>query len=154
MTGDIVGSFDRNGITVGFLVHQGKLTIISFPGAADGTFPRSVNNADEITGSYILPNTSGTPRGFMWKDGNFTTVSFPDSFSTTTAKINDKGVIVGTYIDSDQGQHGFAFVNGTYITIEINGDTTLFGLNNFNNIVGLTEQGADVWFKGFCGGQF
>ena len=153
--GDIVGSFDRNGTTMGFLVHKGKLTIISFPGAVDGTFPRSVNNEDEITGSYIVPNSSGTPHGFMWKDGNFTDISFPDSFSTTTAKINDKGVIVGTYFDTDQGEHGFAFVNRTYITIDRNGpDTLLFGLNNFNNIIGLTEHGADVWFKGFCSAVF
>jgi hypothetical protein len=155
-SGDIVGSFDRNNITVGFLVHKGKLTIISFPGATDGTRPRSVNNEDVITGSYILPNTSGTPRGFMWKDGNFTDIFFPDSFSTTTAKVNDKGVIVGTYFDSDIAEHGFAFVNGTYTTIDrIRTDTILFGLNNFNNIVGVTEnENGDVWFKGFCASQF
>jgi hypothetical protein len=153
--GDIVGSFDRKGATVGFLVHKGKLTIISFPGAVDGTFPRSVNNEDEITGSYIVPNSSGTPHGFMWKAGNFTDISFPDSFSTTTAKINDKGVIVGTYFDTDIAEHGFAFVDSTYITIDRNGpDTLLFGLNNFNNIIGLTENGRDVWFKGFCSAVF
>jgi hypothetical protein len=154
--GDIVGFFDHNNSTAGFLVHQGKLTIISFPGADLGTSPSSVNNEGVVIGSYLATNSGGGQIGFMWKNGNFTNIQFPEAAGTGPAKVNDKGVIVGSYEDTVGFGHGFSFINGTYTTIDRNTtNTILFGLNNFNNIVGVTEnEKGDVWFKGFCSSQF
>jgi hypothetical protein len=64
--GDITGSFNGNGSDFGFLLHQGKLTIISFPGAAGGTFPQSINNQGVIVGTYFLnEQRTASAHGFM-----------------------------------------------------------------------------------------
>ena len=52
--GDIVGVFTSNSVSQGFLLHQGELTIISFPGARGGTSPVSINNAGVIVGTYKI----------------------------------------------------------------------------------------------------
>jgi probable HAF family extracellular repeat protein len=156
--GDIVGGFLPNGVPQGFLLHQGELTIISFPGARGGTSPVSINNAGVIVGTYkIDPGApEGDPlddfQGFMWKDGNFTTIDVPGALDTAPAKINDNGVIVGTYWDSAQGDHGFAFSNGQFFDIELKGpNTQIFALNNFSNVLGVSDAGT---FKGFCSAVF
>jgi hypothetical protein len=77
----------------------------------------------------------------MWQNGNFTNILFPDAAGTQPTKINDKGVIVGDYEDTLGSGHGFSFINGTYTPIDrVTPNTLLLGLNNFNNIVGLTEN--------------
>src|SRR5215467_10536167 len=69
--GDVVGIFQPTPNTNrGFLLHNGKLTVLSFPGAQGGTQPVSINNQGVIVGIYDL--TPADPfRGFMWKAGVF-----------------------------------------------------------------------------------
>jgi hypothetical protein len=152
--GDIVGAFTRNGSNVGFLLHQGKLTIISFPGATGGTFPSSINNQGVIVGNYFISGQSnGGTHGFMWRNGAFTNIEFPGAVTTFPLKVSNNGDVVGTYIDSAQFQHGFSFDKGRYSTINRPGfaDTRLTSVNSFDNILGFafTESGGK-WFKGFC----
>jgi probable HAF family extracellular repeat protein len=156
--GDIVGVFTSNSVSHGFLLHQGELTIISFPGAQGGTAPASINNAGVIVGTFEIGTgpPEGTPindtQGFMWKDGNFTTIDVPGAQDTLPAKINDNGAIVGTYLDSTDGAHGFAFSNGQFFDIELKGpNTQIFALNNFSNVLGVSDAGT---FKGFCSAVF
>jgi hypothetical protein len=73
--GDIVGVFTRNGSNVGFLLHQDKLTIISFPGAAGGTFPSSINNQGVIVGHYFTAEQRDGAHGFIWKNGAFSNIA-------------------------------------------------------------------------------
>ena len=153
--GDIVGQFDRNGTGLGFLLRNGKLTIISFPGATRGTFPSGINNQGVIVGNYFT--SDGGIHGFMWKNGAFTNLEFPEAMVTFPAKISNNGDVVGTYIDSAQFQHGFSFDKGRYSTIDRPGfaDTRLTAVNSFDNILGFafTESGGR-WFKGFCSSVF
>ena len=156
--GDIVGVFTRNGSNVGFLLHQGKLTIISFPGATGGTFPSSINNQGVVVGNYFISGESnGGVHGFMWKNGAFTNVEFPGAVTTFPVKISNNGDVVGSYIDSAQIEHGFSFDKGRYSTISRPGfvDTRLTAVNSFDNILGFafTESGGK-WFKGFCSNLF
>ena len=155
--GDIVGVMTRNGMNVGFLLHQGKLTIISFPGATGGTRPSSINNQGVVVGSYLVAEQRSGAHGFMWKNGAFTNVEFPGAAATGPQKINDNGDIVGTYVDSGLVEHGFSFEKGRFSTIDGPGanDTQLFGLNNFDNILGLgSSSTGQAWFKGFCSSVF
>jgi uncharacterized membrane protein len=155
--GDIVGVFTRNGSNVGFLLHQGKLTIISFPGAAGGTFPSSINNQGVIVGTYSTGEQRDGAHGFMWKSGAFTNIEFPGAVATQPAKISNNGDVVGTYVDSAQFEHGFSFDKNRYSTIDRPGfpQTQLFALNSFDNVLGLASgSSGSKWFKGFCSSVF
>jgi uncharacterized membrane protein len=157
--GDIVGIFDRNNLTVGFLLHQGKLTIISFPGAASGTFPSSINNQGVIVGHYLTGEQRDGAHGFMWKNGAFTNIDFPAAVATFPAKISNNGDIVGTYIDGPQFEHGFSFDKGRYSTIDRPEtgfqDTQIVAVNGFDNVLGFASGSSGVkWFKGFCSSVF
>jgi probable HAF family extracellular repeat protein len=74
------------------------------------------------------------------------------ALDTVPVKINDNGAIVGTYWDTAQGDHGFAFSNGQFFDIVPNEvDTEIFALNNFSNVLGVSDAGM---FKGFCSAVF
>jgi hypothetical protein len=154
--GDIVGPFNGNGSDFGFLLHQGKLTIISFPGAQGGTFPNSIDNQGVVVGTYHLTEDDAD-HGFMWKNGVFTNIVFPGSGSTTPNKINDNGDIVGTYVDSSIISHGFSFDKNRFSTIDPPGSlgTEIFALNNFDNVLGVfSTSSGNTLFKGFCSSVF
>jgi uncharacterized membrane protein len=154
--GDIVGSFNGNGSNFGFLLHKGKLTIISFPGAAGGTGSASINNQGVVVGQYHLSEEETADHGFMWKNGAFTNIQVPGARSTTPNKINNNGDIVGTFLDANFDQHGFSFDKGVYRTIDHPGgsSTQLFGLNDFDNVLGAYSTTKNVLFKGFCSSVF
>jgi probable HAF family extracellular repeat protein len=154
--GDIVGQFNGNGSDFGFLLHQGKLTIISFPGARGGTFANSINNQGVVVGTYHLTEDD-SDHGFMWKNGAFTNIVFPGAGSTTPNKINDNGDIVGNYVDSKIITHGFSLDNGRFSTIDPAGSlsTEIFALNNYDNVLGVfSTASGNTLFKGFCSAVF
>ena len=46
--------------------------------------------------------------GFLYRDGAFVTIDFPESVFTEVTGINNKGQVVGSYTDSKRIRHGFA----------------------------------------------
>jgi hypothetical protein len=156
--GDITGVITANGVTQSYLLHQGKVTLISFPGAEGGTFARSINNAGVIVGFFRTgPESTDHVGGFTWKNGVFTTIEVPGSNDTFPAKINDKGVIVGLDFDSQDVNRGFALVDGKFFNLVPDPEgTDVFALNNFNNVLGqiFSEPQATGFFKGFCSAVF
>jgi hypothetical protein len=156
--GDIVGAFNGNGTDFGFLLHQGKLTTISFPGATGGTFPSSINNQGVVVGTYSVNEQRTGVQGFMWKNGAFTNIQFPGADATFPVKISNNGDIVGTYVESGTLViHGFSFENGRYTTINRPGfnETQIVALNGFDNVLGVgSSSTGQTWFKGFCSAVF
>jgi uncharacterized membrane protein len=155
--GDITGVVTANGVFQSYLLHQGKVTLISFPGAVGGTFARSINNAGVIVGFFRTgPESTAHVGGFTWKNGVFTTIEVPGSNDTFPSKINDKGVIVGLDFDSQDANRGFALVDGKFFNLVPDPDgTDVFALNNFNNVLGRTfSTGSVGFFKGFCSAVF
>jgi hypothetical protein len=154
---DITGVVTANGVFQSYLLHQGKITLISFPGAVGGTFARSINNAGVIVGFFRTgPESTAHAGGFTWKNGIFTTIEVPGSNDTFPSKINDKGVIVGLDFDSQDANRGFALVDGKFFNLVPDPDgTDVFALNNFNNVLGRTfSTGSVGFFKGFCSAVF
>lgn len=155
--GDVVGTLDSGSspFEVGFLLHNGKVTILSFPGAQAGTEPSSINDEGVIVGSFS--DNQGT-HGFMWKAGVFSNVNPPDSVGfSQPKKISNAGDIVGSYTTADGVEHGFSFDHGKYTKIDAPGvrDTNVLGVNKFDNIVVLGTQGqTEFEFKGFCSAVF
>jgi uncharacterized membrane protein len=157
--GDVVGTIASatEFFGMGYLLHNGKLTMLSFPGAQGGTAPTSINDQGVIVGNYHL-NSNDNSHGFMWKDGVFSNIHPPDSaFGEMVTKISNTGAAVGTYVSTDGFTHGFAFEDGTYTTIDVPNSTNIFirAVNKFDNVLAAAQQGANtVQVKGFCSAVF
>jgi probable HAF family extracellular repeat protein len=157
--GDVVGTIASatEFFGMGYLLHNGKLTILSFPGAQGGTVPASINDQGVIVGNYHLTSNDNS-HGFMWKDGVFSNINPPQSNgSTIVSKISNTGAVVGTYISADGFTHGFAFADGTYTTIDVPNSTNTFirAVNKFDNVLAAAQQGANtVQVKEFCSAVF
>jgi Ca2+-binding RTX toxin-like protein len=92
-TGDIVGFYQPTATTSrGFLLRNGKLTILQAPDATS-TEVRGINNQGQVSGSYT--DGKAVDHGFVWSNGNWTTVDPPGAVATTVSGSNDKGHIVG-----------------------------------------------------------
>lgn len=158
--GDVVGTFRTDSSTShGFLLHNGKLTILSFPGAED-TQPVSINNQGVIVGVYDINFPTDPFRGFMWKAGVFSNLNPPDSGGhSLPEKISNAGDVVGTYVSTvDGAQHGFSFDKGTFTTIDVPGSqlTAITAVNKFDNVLAeaIIQGTKSILVKGFCSAVF
>ena len=103
----------------GYLLDNGKFTIIDAPGAILGTGAVGINNRGQIVGATILAVNPTIALGFLLAKGDFTTVQFPGALSTEAVGINNRGQIVGTYVDSSNTAHGFLLDQGVFTTIDV-----------------------------------
>jgi uncharacterized membrane protein len=161
--GDVVGTINSDTLPVnGFLLHNGKVTILSFPGA-DVTQPTSINDEGVVVGGYLVQSVNSNP-AFMWKDGVFSNIKPPDSIPEPFVfanKISNSGVVVGSY-QPESGGTGFALENGTYTKIDAPAgfeDMSILAVNKFDNILieatQISQQvGKTFSFKGFCAAAF
>jgi uncharacterized membrane protein len=161
--GDVVGTINSDTLPVnGFLLHNGKVTILSFPGA-DVTQPTSINDEGVVVGGYLVRFVNSNP-AFMWKDGVFSNIKPPDSIPEPFVfanKISNSGVVVGSY-QPESGGTGFALENGTYTKIDAPAgfeDMSILAVNKFDNILieatQISQQvGKTFSFKGFCAAAF
>ncbi len=94
---DVCGFYvDNGGVSHGWLLVQGKLTVLNYPESA-GTSPGGLN-AKSVVGFWN--DTSGNTHGFVYNiaSGKFTSVDDPDGISETVVNgINAKGDLVGFY---------------------------------------------------------
>jgi probable HAF family extracellular repeat protein len=116
--GEIVGFYnDQQGSTTsGFLrTTKGRFVDIDVPGS-QVTGPLKINDRRQVVGIYVEadaePNPDGTVppavvHGFLWDDGDFKTVDVPEAAATLLTGINDRGHIVGSYVDAEGAYHGF-----------------------------------------------
>jgi probable HAF family extracellular repeat protein len=96
--------------------------------------------------------TAGPVRhGFVWKNGVYTTFNVPNNhpmLGTVAFGINDRGQIVGDYVDTvapNAGKRrGFLLDNGVYTTFDFPGAllTVAEGINNAGTIVGAYVDAA------------
>ncbi len=115
--GDVVGQYiGDDGFTHGFLLSEGVVTTLDFPGASD-TLALGINESGTVVGYWDLLDANGNllaAHGFKWKDGVFTEVDFPGSADTFVFGINARGDLVGVW---DSGltspiSHGFVCPKG------------------------------------------
>jgi hypothetical protein len=127
----------------------GTFIIFDAPGAVNGTFPASINNAGAITGDYGDNLGSGF-HGFVRADnGAFVTFDVPGAFNGTfPAGINNGGFITGTYADNlGSGFHGFVRApNGTFVTFDVPGAVNGTGPSAINSEGAVTGFYSDVDF--------
>ena len=94
-----------------------------------------INSAGAAAG-WCVNSTTGADNSFTYAKGKFTTISFPKANATQAYGINDKGDVVGLYIDSAGAQHGFSKVGSKYTSIDVSGDSSAeaWGINNKGQI--------------------
>jgi probable HAF family extracellular repeat protein len=79
--------------------------------------------------------------GFVYSNGNYTTINDPLGTNTLAFGINNSGQVVGGYnVGQGSGnyQYGFVYSGGNYTTISVPGSTytVAFGINDSGQIVG------------------
>jgi uncharacterized membrane protein len=116
--GEIVGFYnDEQGVTTtGFLrTTRGRFVDINVPGS-QLSGPLKMNDRRQVVGIYVdadaEPNPDGTAppgavHGFLWNDGDFDTIDVSGAVATVVTGINNRGDIVGSYIDAGGAYHGF-----------------------------------------------
>jgi uncharacterized membrane protein len=75
--------------------------------------------------------------GFLYANGQYSTIDVPGAVSTIASGINDSGEIVGSFFDGTH-THGFVDQNGMFSQIDISGaaDTYVNAVNNNGMIAG------------------
>jgi uncharacterized membrane protein len=161
--GQIVGGYvDADGTVRSFLLDDGVFTPIDHPdagaGPGTGTLALGLNDRGQIVGAYV--GADGRGHGFLRDKrfgarhkGVFTTIDHPDAGSepgtgTLAYGINNRGRIVGTYLDAGSTAHGFVRDKGhgarrdegVFTTIDFPGAprTLALAINNRDQIVGAS----------------
>ena len=142
--GDIVGTFTSAGAHVqeqGFIFSGGKYSIIDPPDSGGYAYAIDINDQGDVLG-YAGQS------GFLLHRGKFSYFSVPNGI-TYPAGLNNKGQIVGSFVDSDGRWHGFLLENGEYTTIDDpDGSATM--------VVDINDDGVilGVWSNDETGGIF
>jgi uncharacterized membrane protein len=133
-------------------------TPIDYEGATN-TAPVAINNHGTVVGFF---NKAGITQGFIWKNGNFTTIRYGTNKVTQALGINDRGQIVGlTAPTVADPAVGFLYQNNIITPFVFDGafDTAAYGINEAGQIVGTYIEllaGNAFKYHGFFGyiGQF
>jgi hypothetical protein len=117
-------------------------SIYTFPGTV-ATYTGSVNKSGHMVGGYGPDFVQDLPsdHAFVLKNNKFTTIDYPGAGWNEANRINDAGVIVGTYGASYESsdEHGFKLVGTTYTSIDYPGatGTGTTAINKKGEIVGF-----------------
>jgi hypothetical protein len=127
----------------------------------NGLLPSNVNSqatglnsaaSPWIVGFYQPTADPADSVGFLDKGGTITTIDPFHSAFTQALGVNDKGEIVGFYLDAMGFQHGYIDNGGVFTTFDPAGSagTTIAGLNDLGQIVGFytNASGSVVGFVG------
>jgi uncharacterized membrane protein len=108
-------SMQPDGEFHGFIRRKsGEFQLIDFPGLSGPcTAARWINQRGDIVGSFAQVDSvedcvpDQPHHGFLLRDGQYTRIDVPAATSTKVLAINDAGVIVGNFTDSNGDTHGF-----------------------------------------------
>ncbi len=144
--GDVAGAYSNLASSgTGFSIVNGQLSTFNVPGAPLSTYATGINDSDQIVGYFVGVTTGRAFDGFLrMPNGDITTFGVSASLVyQVPADINNAGMIVGSYGDfATDTSHGFARLGDTTYTFDAPGarDTYLTGINNLNEIVGVTND--------------
>jgi probable HAF family extracellular repeat protein len=110
------------------------VTVLDYPGAMV-TRAAGINNSGTVVGSHRVP----PQRPFLYKNGQFSDVTFPVDTFAQGLGINDRGDIVGLYTPGDNEHGYFLGADGAFLDLQFPGatDTEALAVNNAGTIVGL-----------------
>jgi hypothetical protein len=116
-------------------------TTLNDPNATNGTFASGINDAGVVVGHYVVGFVN---QGFMYQNGQFTTVQINGGAATLTS-INNTDTVAGFFSDS-AGNHGLTLTyGGTLTTIDdpkAVHRTEVTGISNKGDVVGFFFDAA------------
>jgi hypothetical protein len=157
--GLIAGGFDNpssdgpNGRIHGMVLRRdGNYLRFDVRGAV-GTIVNKINDRRQTVGGFHPTSVSvGTPgtKGFLRGPRGVRVIDVPGSIETQALGINNHGLVVGEYVDSDGVFHGYRWKRGRFTTID--GPGSLGGavtdVNDRGHMVGayFTQRGGTRGF--------
>lgn len=153
-SGDLAGIYVNDaGHILGYAYVNGTFTTLDVPGSIR-TSAFFLNAKGQVVGTYRTPDN--VRHGFVWsKKKGFVTIDHPDAATpagTSVVGINDRGEVIGTYVDEEDGnRYGFVLSGGRFTTLDAPGSdgfTVGQGINNAGTAVGLyaDEEGTSHGF--------
>src|SRR5437762_3812489 len=152
--GDIVGRYQVGSAGHGFLLSEGTITTIDYPGGISGTTQaHGINSEGVVVGLYtdhgtIVPGDALRTRAYLRDaSGNFAAIDFPGAENTFAIKVSPTGQVVGCYhhqnsdfaVSGGGTMHGYVYQNGAYESFSVSG-TMHNGIAQHGRII------AGVWF--------
>jgi probable HAF family extracellular repeat protein len=116
--GSVVGLYgDSSGIAHGFKRwSNGKGFVLNYPASFkavnSGTFPTAINDNGVIVGFTQIPY-----HAFVYHNGKWATLQYPNANSTLLSGVSNAGVIVGNAGFADGSTKGFLYKNGAFEVI-------------------------------------
>jgi hypothetical protein len=145
--GDVVGTCVVSGVQHGYLLSNGKLTMLDPPGTASLNTAWSINNAGVITIYGV--NANGDYLSFTTADQGktYTPIHDPNEgpIGTVVHQINNNGDIIATVFDASNNRHGVLYHAGQYYDFDDPngvGSTRGVGLNDALLAVGRYGSGV------------
>lgn len=143
ITGDYI---DSSGVQHGMILKGKKVTTIDNPNCTSLLSFYGINSARALAGWC-----NSVPIAFTYANGKFTTISPPGATSTEANGINDKGKVVGSYVDSANVTHGFLLIGKKYTTLDVPGAANFSVAWSINNsgvisVYGLDSAGSYISF--------
>jgi hypothetical protein len=140
----IVGSYNKSGLTVGFVYDGTTYTDIIFPGAT------ATQCIDIYNGNIVgIRTLSGQIRGFLYADGNFTSLESPVVGRTSQAEGIYSNLITGNFI-TGASVRGYLYNGSSYQEILPPGANNTFDPKiDQNTIVGRFTTSANTSNRGF-----
>lgn len=100
-------------------MHDGKFRTTDIPGGT--TTPLSINDRDEIVGEFTTTQNTNGFGYFMDVDGEFTLTTAPASQPQGTffISINNRGQILGDFLDASGSQQNFLKTGDDYALFNV-----------------------------------
>jgi hypothetical protein len=124
-----------------------------------GSLPPSIVGTPASSAPFVPPNHPSSRNLFEFDPPGASTVTAPicepNNCGTIPSGINDLGVIVGSYMDSNIVSHGFLrLTDGSFITFDAPGaglganlfqGTSAYAINNLCEVAGGVQDSANVY---------
>jgi probable HAF family extracellular repeat protein len=136
----VVGEFDDEDGTHGFVMNGGEFTPFDVPGAQGYTSINGINASGERAGIYF---SGERYYGYFWSHGVVTPLDPPGSTFSLAGFLNAKGQVVGFYRTGPNGtgtRRGYIWHDGVFTPVDVPGagprGTWPSGINNQGQVVG------------------
>jgi probable HAF family extracellular repeat protein len=151
--GTVIGVFRLPGQpNHAFMLRNGKFTELAAPDSDAGfRAARGTNDRGDVVGAFTL-NVDDSQHGFLLNERTKFRLDFPGAAVTDAFGINNRGSIVGRFVDDTGVIHGWLRRSSTYRQIDVPGalDTVPFGVNDREQVVGGWDTDPNaVVFHGF-----
>lgn len=148
--GSTVGTYFGSVVVYGFKRWKnGNAFTLLYPGSG-ATWPASIDDRGTVIGSYYVgpPGIQLPENGFIYHNGQWATLNYPNTAFTHLVGISNAGVIVGNAPDGSAG--GFLYANGGFKVISApdGSQTNLIGMSPKLGLI-LGTVSAQFVTKGF-----